>query len=107
MAQKTEVILIDDLDGGQAEETVEFGLDGKTYAIDLSAENAAKLREALDPFVRVARKIAVTPHRRAVRVSTGVDATAVREWAKANGIAISSRGRIPKDAIEKYVAAGN
>ncbi len=57
MSQKVVVELIDDLDGGKAEETVTFGLDGRAYNIDLSGKNARALRKALAPFVGSARKV--------------------------------------------------
>ncbi|MBO0851506.1 MAG: Lsr2 family protein, partial [Pseudonocardia sp.] len=56
MAQKVTVSLIDDLDGNKADETVEFGLDGKSYEIDLSSGNAGKLRDALADYVAAARR---------------------------------------------------
>ena len=49
MAQQVQVVLVDDLDGGKAAETVSFALDGVSYEIDLSAKNAAKLRELCRP----------------------------------------------------------
>ncbi|MGA5199711.1 histone-like nucleoid-structuring protein Lsr2, partial [Streptomyces exfoliatus] len=57
MAQKVQVLLIDDIDGGTADETVTFGLDGKTYEIDLKEVSAAKLREALAPFIKAGRRV--------------------------------------------------
>lgn len=55
MAKTTIVKLTDDIDGGNADETVEFSIDGKVYEIDLSKRNAAALRKALQPYVDVAR----------------------------------------------------
>lgn len=109
MAQKVNIVLIDDLDGTPADETVTFGLDGTTYEIDLSDDNAAKLRDALAGYVGHARK--VTNARRGgsgARKSSGgsgVDTKAVREWAKSNGHEVSERGRIPASVIEAYEAA--
>lgn len=106
MAQRTITTLIDDIDGGEATETVTFGLDGKTYEIDLNEKNAAGLRKAFDLYVSAGRKT------RSTRRSTSpggpsVDTKAVRAWAASNGIEVSSRGRIPSDVLEKYRAAGN
>jgi hypothetical protein len=56
MAQKIQTLLIDDLDGGQAEGTVRFGLDGAEYEIDLSAKHAEALRKAVEPYVSAARR---------------------------------------------------
>ncbi|MEC9052532.1 MAG: Lsr2 family protein, partial [Actinomycetota bacterium] len=57
MAQKVQIILEDDLDGGEADETVSFALDGTSYEIDLNEDNATKLREALATYVGHARKV--------------------------------------------------
>ena len=56
MAQKITVALEDDLDGGQADETVRFGLGGTDYEIDLSKKNANAFRRQLAPFIEHARK---------------------------------------------------
>ncbi|SDB97783.1 Lsr2 protein [Sanguibacter gelidistatuariae] len=108
MAQKVQVILIDDLDGGSADETVTFALDGVSYEIDLSTENAAALRDSLATWVGHARKIGRSPAARPVRRagrSGGSDANAIREWARANGIAVSERGRISAGTKAAYEAA--
>ena len=55
MAQTVIVKLTDDIDGGDAEETVVFGIDGKTFEIDLNKKNAAALRKAIAPYVDKAR----------------------------------------------------
>ena len=112
MARKVEVHLIDDLDGGKAEETLTFSLDGTNYEIDLSKKNSAKLRTGLQPFLKVARKIPRTPGHRIVGRSRGAAPArsdreqnrAVREWAQRNGIEISPRGRISRTVIEQYEA---
>jgi hypothetical protein len=106
MSSKVVVLLEDDVDGGEAAETVEFGLDGTTYAIDLSEQNAKKLRETLDGYVSKARKVSV---RRSTgrKTSSGIDIHAVRAWAEANGIEVSKRGRISRDIVSQFKAAGN
>ncbi|MDK1473038.1 Lsr2 family protein [Streptomyces sp. 549] len=104
MAQRVVVTLSDDIDGGEAAETVAFGLDGKGYEIDLNSANAGKLRESLAPFVEAGRKRAKsgrTYHRTAV----APDPQAVRAWAKSNGHAVPARGRIPKRVYEAFNAA--
>lgn len=103
MAQKISVILIDDIDGNDADETVSFALDGASYEIDLSSANAAKLREALAPYVGHARKVAGTA-RRAARRSTKSVAD-VRAWAESQGYELASRGRIPREIQAAYDAA--
>ncbi len=110
MAQKVSIVLIDDLDGSPAEETVVFGLDGTTYEIDLNDANAAKLRDALAGYVGHARKVTASRRggsgaRRPTTSSSGVDTKAVREWARANGHEVSERGRVQASVIEAYQAA--
>ena len=106
MASQTVVQLVDDVDGKPADETVTFGLDGREYEIDLSEKNAKALRTALEPWAGAARRVG--RHRGATtRVETGVDTAAVRAWAASNGIELSSRGRLRKDVVERYRAAGN
>lgn len=114
MAQKIQVLLVDDLDGGTATETVTFGLDGSGYEIDLSADNAEKLREALAPFVGHARRSSRTTARPNSQSRPGrgggarIDreqTQAVREWARKNGHKVSERGRIPGSILEAYNSA--
>lgn len=108
MAQKVQVLLVDDVDGSAAEETVTFALDGVSYEIDLTAANAAKLRDALAEWVGHARKVGGRSSRssapRARRASSS-DAQAVRDWAKANGYTVSERGRISAEIKTAYDAA--
>lgn len=109
MAQKVEVLLVDDIDGGEADETVSFSLDGTTYEIDLSKKNAAKLRGGLEPFVagaRKARKPTTGRGGRTTRTAGSRERSAeIREWAKSRGIKVNERGRIPANVIEQYEAA--
>jgi len=118
MAQKTKVILIDDVEGGEADETVTFALDGVSYEIDLTSERAAQLRDALAPWVGHARKSGGRSGgsaRRSTRSSgsssssgssgSGVDTAAVREWARENGHTVSERGRISGAVLDAYKAA--
>jgi hypothetical protein len=106
MAQKTVVILEDDLDGGAAEETVSFSLDGVSYEIDLSIKNASKLRDAFAPYVGAARRVggrAVRGRGRVAAVARGGGRTAeIRAWAKKKGLDVSERGRIPGSIVEAY-----
>jgi hypothetical protein len=109
MAQKVNIVLVDDLDGSEAEETVSFGLDGATYEIDLSAANAATLREALAGYVGVARKVTGARRRsggrRASNASAGASTSDVRDWARANGYTVSERGRVSAEIQSAYAAA--
>jgi len=106
MASRTIVLLEDDVDGSKADETIEFGIDGTTYAIDLSDQNAKKLRGALDGYISKARKVS---GRRSNRKSSaaGVDLKAVRAWAASHGIELAARGRVSSSVLEQYRAAGN
>jgi hypothetical protein len=107
MAQKKTVILEDDLDGGSADETVRFALDGAAYEIDLSTKHAKALRRKLEPFISHARRAGRGPRRRAGQNAASRDRSdGIRAWAKAHGIAVSDRGRIPASVAEQYQAAG-
>ncbi|NUS73062.1 MAG: Lsr2 family protein [Corynebacteriales bacterium] len=111
MARVEQIILVDDLDGGAADETVSFGIDGRSFEIDLSAKNAQKLRDALAPYIKVAHKAAKTRAPRGTnraRTSAPVDREqnqAIRAWAKKKGYQVSGRGRIPAEVVEKFHAA--
>ena len=110
MAQRTQVSLIDDIDGSSATETVRFAVDGKDYVIDVSGRNANGLRKAFAPYVAAGRKL-TNPKRGRGRpyrhVETDVDPASVRAWAVANDYEISTRGRVSAAIIEEYRAAGN
>jgi hypothetical protein len=117
MARRAVVHLVDDLDQTVIEDGngqgVSFGLDGTTYEIDLTNEHAEEMRGVLARYVEAARKTGSDRPARAL--STGrsrssksdIRPTAVREWARANGIEVSARGRIPQSVIEQFKAAGN
>ena len=106
MAQKVTVALEDDLDGGPADETVRFGLDGAEYEIDLSKKNATALRRQLAPFTEHARKAGRAQRRRPGRTASSRERSGdIRAWAKDQGIAVSERGRIPASVVEQYEAA--
>ncbi|MGZ4611125.1 MAG: histone-like nucleoid-structuring protein Lsr2 [Actinomycetes bacterium] len=104
MAQKVQVILVDDIDGGSAEETVSFSLDGVSYEIDLSAANAAKLRDDFAPYVGTARRVGGrSAGRPRGRRPAGDNRTSqIREWARANGHQVNERGRIAADVVAAY-----
>jgi hypothetical protein len=118
MAKKTQVILIDDIDGSKAEETVKFAIDGQAYEIDLSTSHAKELRDALEKFQEAGTRLgryslgaprgpvrgAATPRRQTVDREQN---KAIREWAERNGKRVSPRGRIPQAIVEEYNAAHN
>ena len=108
MAQKIQTLFIDDIDGGEADGTVRFALDGTEYEIDLNARHNEELRSALGKYVTHARKIGGTARRSTARTgrrSSTVDTVAVRSWAREQGIEIKDRGRVPADIVTKYEAA--
>ncbi|WP_308194428.1 histone-like nucleoid-structuring protein Lsr2 [Pseudonocardia kujensis] len=108
MAKITNITLVDDLDGGRADETVTFTVDGKEFEIDLSAQHASELREAFAPFVGAARRAPSGSGRRNyARVGSSAGKTreenaAIREWALSAGFQVSERGRIPSNVLEAY-----
>ena len=105
MATKITVELEDDLDGGPANETVRFGLDGVAYEIDLSRQHARAFRRDLASFLVHARR-AERARRRPARSSAGRrDSGDIRAWARDAGIQVSERGRIPASVVEQYHAA--
>ena len=104
MAHRILVVPVDDLDGASpADETVVFGLDGVTYEIDLSAGHATRLREQLRCWAEHARGVrrTVVDVRKPTPV-TVVESTAARKWARENGVAVASRGRVPTDILQAY-----
>ncbi len=113
MAQKVQILLVDDLDGGEASSTLEFGLDGVSYEIDLSERNAQALRDTLAPYVAEARKVGGRRRggtgRSSGRGHSGgsgePSAAQVREWARANGHDVPDRGRVSAEVREAYAAA--
>lgn len=117
MAQRVNVVLVDDIDGSEATETVAFALDGNSYEIDLSAAHAAALRDALAPFVSGARKGGGARRGRGQRNgsaargsrgsgdSGGPLASDVRRWARENGWDVPDRGRVSAEVREAYAAA--
>ncbi len=112
MAQRVNVVLVDDIDGSDASETVSFSLDGADYEIDLSDEHATELRAALAPYVEAARKGG--RRRRGQRAagragrsgsSGGASASEIRSWARENGWDVPERGRVSAEVREAYAAA--
>ncbi|GAB3285566.1 histone-like nucleoid-structuring protein Lsr2 [Parasphingorhabdus pacifica] len=111
MAQKVTVQLVDDVDGSEAESTVEFSLDGVDYTIDLSEDNATKLRDALASYVSSARRTGgrKRPGGKANKSASAAPSAAdrernqaIREWAREQGMQVSDRGRIPSEIVEAY-----
>jgi hypothetical protein len=106
MAQKVQVLLVDDLDGGEATETVSFGLDGTAYEIDLSSDNASKLRKDFQSYIDHARKGGGGGRRRRARTGPTRERSAeIRAWARQRGHKVSERGRIPATIISEYEAS--
>jgi hypothetical protein len=112
MAKRTVHLLVDDLDGGEADETIMFGIDGVHYEIDLSTKNAARMREAIVRYTEAGTRIgrstnAALRHTAGGNGSATVDrdqSRAIREWAHTKGIDVSNRGRIRRDIVDRYHA---
>ena len=107
MAQRVEIQFTDDIDGGPADVTVNFAVDGTAYEIDLSSTHADEFRAAMEPFTANARR----PDRVARRASRVAAAgkpspSVVREWARSEGIKVSDRGRVPAELVVKFQEAG-
>jgi hypothetical protein len=109
MAQQVQTLFVDDLDGSEAEGTVRFALDAIKYEIDLNAEHARQLRDALARYVAAGRRAGASTRRpaRSGRKAqpNALNTTEVREWAKAQGIDVKDRGRVPAELVVKFRAA--
>ena len=109
MAQRVNVVLVDDLDGKDADETVSFGLDGSNYEIDLSREHAQELRDSLERYIKAGRKAGGSGRRgkgrRSGGSSSGTSAADIRAWARENGFDVPDRGRVSAEVREAYAAA--
>jgi hypothetical protein len=109
VAQKIQTLLIDDIDGSAAEDTVRFGLDGTEYEIDLNAGHATELRNALARYMDAGRRVSASTRRPARSgrkpQPNALNTTEVREWAKAQGIDVKDRGRVPAELVVKFKAA--
>jgi len=111
MARTVQVQLLDDIDGGRADETLTYGLDGTSYEIDVSAAHAEKLRASLAKFILKSRRLGRGRVRATARARGGAPARtdraqnqAIRDWAKGKGLEVSDRGRIPASVVEQYEA---
>ena len=107
LAQRRQIVFTDDIDGSEADSTVKFALGGAEYEIDLNSKHAEQFRKAVSPFLEAARKSGSTSSRRASRTarSSGPSPSEVRDWAKAQGIAVKDRGRVPDELVVKFKAA--
>jgi hypothetical protein len=112
MARQVITLLTDDLDGSEADRTVEFSLDGVNYTIDLSDKNAGKLRKVLEPYIAAGTRVRRAGVERrspsrgradgSVVRSSRDQNQAIREWAAKNGYELSSRGRIPASIVDAF-----
>ena len=106
MAKSVQVVVSDDLDGSQGAETVNFGLDGLSYEIDLSEKNRAKLDKAFAPFIEHGRRVTQRRRPSATRTtSPRIDRASIRNWAREQGLQVSERGRISAEIMQKYEAS--
>jgi hypothetical protein len=108
VAQQVITKFTDDLDGSEASGSVEFALDGREYEIDLSDENASKLRDALAPFVSAARRLGggrqarPSAKPRSSSARSREEMTEMRRWLRENDYQVSDRGRIPNEFVQAY-----
>jgi hypothetical protein len=110
MAQRVNVVLVDDLDGGDAAETVSFALDGVDYEIDLSEKHAGDLRNALSLYIGHGRRTGgrrrkVSAGAGKAAAASGPSASEIRAWARENGWEVPERGRVAAEVREAYAAA--
>jgi hypothetical protein len=105
MAQKIQVLLMDDIDGSEATETVHFSLNGVSYEIDLNDKNAMTLRSSLAPYIGNARRERARRRRGGTTSTKHADTTTVRAWARQHGHKVNDRGRISAAVYEAYHAA--
>jgi hypothetical protein len=105
VAQKVNVILIDDIDGSEAAETVSFGLDGTQYEMDLNLRHAGELRTLVAPFIEKARKVTgpgTRPTRQRRSDVNDRKSKEIRDWARERGLKVNDRGRIPAEIVAEY-----
>lgn len=115
MAKQILTKLLDDLDGGEADETVVFAIDGIAYEIDLSAKNASRLREFMSPFQEAGTRLGRSSHGNSAQIRSFREKAApqntamnrelnqrIRTWAAANGYDLAERGRIPQHIVDAY-----
>jgi hypothetical protein len=109
VAQKVQTLFVDDIDGSAADGMVRFGLDGTDYEIDLNSEHAQALRDALAGYISAGRRAGGSARRQArtgrKAPANGVNTPEIREWAKAQGIEVKDRGRVPAELVVKFKAA--
>lgn len=108
MAQKVSVLLVDDIDGSDADETIKFGLDGTHYEIDLNSDHAQELRGQLSRYVKAARKVTGSvgrPTRGRTAAENDARNKEIRNWARERNLEVNDRGRIPADIVARFKAA--
>ena len=104
MSRRVQVMLVDDLDGGPAAETISFGLDGKSFEIDLSDRNAKQLRRLLSVYISPARRVGGVASRRS-RSSGRTQTAEIKAWADTVGKTYPKRGRLPRSLVDEYATA--
>ncbi len=105
MAQKTQILYVDDIDGSEAEGTLRFGYSGAEYEIDLNRQHADEFANAIGPYLEAARKVSARRPSRGTARPVRHNQSDVREWARAQGLKVSDRGRIPAEVMNQYEAA--
>jgi len=105
VAQKTQILYVDDIDGTEAEGTLRFGYSGVEYEIDLNRQHADEFANAIAPYLEAGRKVAARRAGRGTARPARHNQSDVREWARAQGLKVSDRGRIPAEVMNQYEAA--
>lgn len=105
MAKRMHVVLEDDLDGSEATQTLSFAVDGVEYEIDVNDEHAEQIRNAFAPWVSAARRVGGRKNTRSAAASSKNELAEIREWARAQGMQVSERGRISTEVRDAYAAA--
>jgi hypothetical protein len=105
VAQKTQILYVDDIDGSEAEGTLRFGYSGVDYEIDLNQRHADEFANAIAPYIEAARKVSARRSGRGAARPARHNQSDVREWARAQGLKVSDRGRIPAEVMNQYEAA--
>ena len=105
MAQRVQIELVDDITGETAQETMHFSVDGTDYEIDLTTENAGKLRSCLSDYIAKGRKVSARRGqgaRQSAPASRGGQTSLVRQWAQENGYKPNARGRLNQAIVDAY-----
>jgi hypothetical protein len=103
MARTVNVIVTDDLDESEGAGRIRIDFRGISYEIDLTPAHKAKFAESIAPFTQAARRYGSTQTARTAAQQR--NQSAIRSWAREQGLDVSDRGRMPTSVIVRYNAA--